>query len=519
MDRGERTKDVLTCTALAVATAVAYAPALRGAFLTYDDDVYVTANAHVQHGLTGESLRWAGTATHAANWHPLTWISHMIDWSLFGAVPAGHHAVSVAIHVVSTVLLYRVLRAATGTAGRSAFVAGAFGLHPLHVESVAWISERKDVLSGLCFMLTLAGYVAYARKPGAARYLLALAAFACGLAAKPMLVTLPVILVLLDAWPLGRRAAHPFLEKAPFVALAAASAAITILAQSRGRTVAPLEVYPPVVRIENALASIAGYLAKTVWPVGLSVAYPHPGEAVAPIRVVAGAAAVVLPLILAWRWRAVRPWLLVGWCWYLTMLVPVLGLVQVGSQGMADRYTYLPLIGVFIVLAWLGAEAGALRGPGRAVPVVAIAVLGCLAVATRVQAGTWRDTKTLFTHALAVDPDNAVAHQNLGVALALEGRIDEAIGELEVAVRLKPRFARAWENLARLQVIRGRYREALNSARRANDADPSDGDAHVDLAAALCGLGEFAHAWEEVRAARQLGVEPPASLLARLPAE
>jgi Flp pilus assembly protein TadD len=353
---------------LAVAVLALFWPALGNDFVNYDDDLYVTRNPRVQQGLTSAGVRWAFTTDAAGNWHPLTWLSHQLDWELWGPSPRGHHATSVALHVVNTLLVFWLLDAMTGAPWRSALVAAVFGVHPLHVESVAWVAERKDVLSTCLWLLTTLAYVAWTRRRGTGRYLAVVGGLALGLMAKPMLVTLPFTLLLLDWWPLGRLRKQTdvrplVLEKLPLFALVAASSVVTWIVQSAAGVMAPL---PLATRVGHAAITYVAYLGKMVWPLHLSAIYPHPARA--PLEAVVPSA-LLLALVTAvavWQ-RRKRPYLLVGWLWYLGTLVPVIGLVQVGASAMADRFTYVPLLGIFVALAWLvpaGPEPRLVGGSG-----------------------------------------------------------------------------------------------------------------------------------------------------------
>src|SRR6059036_456916 len=383
-------------------TLAVFAPALRHGFVNYDDPEYVTENPRVRAGLSWAGLGWAFAAPHAANWHPLTWLSHMLDAQLFGLAPAGHHATSVLLHATSAALLFEVLAGMTGTPWRSAFVAAVFALHPLRVESVAWVSERKDVLAGFFWMLALAAYARYARRRGAADYVLVVAAFVLGLLAKPMVVTLPLVLLLLDVWPLRRPWTIALVwEKLPLVLLAAAASALTVVAQRGAGAMASLESLPLAARMAEAVVAFRAYLEKTFWPARLAVFYPHRPL---PIGEVAASCVVLLVVsALAIRERRRRPWLLVGWLWYLVALLPVVGLVKVGEQAMADRFSYLPQIGVLLMIAWAAADAGGSRAVASAGGVVALAA--CVALTAR-QLDIWRDSVSLFAHASAVSRDN-----------------------------------------------------------------------------------------------------------------
>jgi Flp pilus assembly protein TadD len=515
-------------------------------FVNYDDPVYVTDNPQVRTGLSRANIAWAFTTLHGGNWHPLTWLSHMLDCQLFGLRAGAHHLVNVALHAASSVLLFLVLLRLTGYLARSALVAALFALHPLHVESVAWLAERKDVLSGLFWMLTLGAYVLYVEKPRPARYAAALALFALGLLAKPMLVTLPFVLLLLDSWPLGRlrfpawagqpaaaparaggragrapngpagaglappgaprparapeaavRGTDPgraVLEKVPFLALAALSCIVTLIAQQRGGAVRSIEEYGPLLRIQTAVVSYAGYLLKTVWPSRLTVLYPHPHAW--PWWIV-GASALFLIALTAVALRSVRtrPWLATGWFWYLGALVPVIGLVQVGNQAMADRYTYIPLVGVFLLAAWELGEFGARRSREGLVLAVAAAVLvPACGAGSFLQLRHWRDSETLFARAVRVTTDNPEAHYNLGLALMEKGRLEDARARLEEAVRLAPHNADAINNLGVVLDRMGRTDEAVARYREAQRLDPGSGRTWFNLGMALAKRGEVREA-------------------------
>jgi Flp pilus assembly protein TadD len=428
---------------LALLVCATFWPVLRNDFAGYDDNEYVTNNPRVNTGLTPENVKWALTAAHSNNWHPLTWISHQLDCSLFGLAPAGHHAVNLLLHACNTVLLFLWLSGITGSRGRSAFVALIFGLHPLHVESVAWIAERKDVLSAFFGLLTLLAYSAYVRKPGAVRYLTIAALFAAALMSKPMLATLPVLLLLLDWWPLGRRVRVP--EKLPLFALAGLSAAVTIWAQRQGGAVASIGQLPAPLRFANAAVSYVRYLGKTIWPSNLAVFYPFPLHGIPAATVAACVAAIAAASALVFALRHRHPWLTLGWCWYLATLLPVIGIVQVGMQSMADRYMYLPMIGLLIAITW---ECARWR---LAAPLVVIA---CALISWR-QIPVWKDGMTLFTHAIAVTQDNFVAHDNLGVELDRRGRSEEAIAQYRETLRIKPGDRIAESNLAQATFDKG----------------------------------------------------------------
>ena len=502
-----RLRDTFVILGLVSAVLVIYGQTGGYDFISYDDRTYVMNNPAIRNGITWESLRWAFTATYASNWHPLTWVSYMADYRFFGLNPKGYHVVNVVLHAANTVIVFLVLRVITGAVWPSAFVAALFGVHPLHVESVAWVAERKDVLSTLCWLLTMWAYARYAEHKSLGWYLAALGLFVLGLMAKPMLVTLPFVLLLLDWWPLRRivfSSGEPpreplgrlMLEKVPFMVLAAVSSVLTVIAQSSGGAVATLERFPIDVRLMSAVVSYVAYLQKTVWPVGLSVHYPHPGSALSVWMVLAAAIILLAVTAAAIRWARSRPYVVVGWLWYLGTLVPVIGLVQVGDQAMADRYTYVPLIGVFIAVAWGARDlASRWRSARWAVPWLATVLLVVLTVAAWNQVRYWRDSITLYEHAVSVvegdpllhynlanelrergrlaeaaqhyeealrfDPNHAAAHTNLGPILAQQGRLDDAITHYTAALRIKPELAEAHNNLGMLLAEHGKIEEAI----------------------------------------------------------
>jgi tetratricopeptide (TPR) repeat protein len=476
---------------LAIATFLVYAPVATHPFLHYDDNLYVTENARVQAGITREGVAWAFTTGHAANWHPLTWLSHMLDCQLFGLDPARHHLENAALHAAAAGLTLLVLVSMTGALWPSAFVAATFALHPLHVESVAWAAERKDVLSGLFWMLTLAAYVSYARRGGKTRYSLALAAFAAGLLCKPMLVTMPFVLLLVDFWPLGRlrlggkRGAAPpqsrvWLEKVPFLALSAASSAITVVAQRRGGAMSSLQAVPLADRVGNAALAYVAYIKKTVWPSDLAIFYPKitsPGWEIA-VAVLAILAATAATVALARR----KPYLPVGWLWFLGTLVPMIGLVQVGMQSMADRYVYVPLIGLTIIVAWgLPDALGRWRGSRAALAVAACAALIAMTLVTARQIAYWGNERALFQHAIDVTRENYVAHTNVGVALHVEGNLGEAMRHYREAERLRPNYEVVQYNLGLALAQQGRPDSAEIHLREAVRLRPNYPDARNNL--------------------------------------
>jgi protein O-mannosyl-transferase len=544
---------------LAFVVFATFSPALQNDFTGYDDPDYVLDNPHVRGGLSAANLYWAATAVHASNWHPLTWASHMLDSTLFGVVPRGHHLTSVLFHVVNTLLLFLLLHRDTGRAGCSAVVAGVFGVHPLHVESVAWVAERKDVLSTLFWLLTMWAHGAYARRPGGPRYAVVVVLFAAGLAAKPMLVTLPLVLLLWDVWPLGRYPAvsvrRLLIEKVPLLALAILSSVITVYAQRQGGSLAGIEPLPIGLRAANAVVSYVRYLGKTVWPVDLAAFYPMETIPAATLGL-----CLVLLAAVSWlaarEWRR-RPWLAVGWGWYLVTLVPVIGWVQVGQQALADRYMYVPMIGLLIAVAWGIAEGASHRNVRHVSWAAAVVGMAGLAALSWRQVHVWKDGITLWTHALRVTEGNFIAHNNLGVELDRRGRPDEAIahyretlrirpgdrngrrnhagalvsrgerlyraGQLEAALasfrdalRQRPDHVQAHAYVGAILVALGRYDDALAAYDAALAAGPGEGSVHADRAVVLHALGRNDEAWRAIEAARERGAEPAPELIESL---
>jgi Flp pilus assembly protein TadD len=499
---GEAAKPHLALAALLLVTVAVYSPVLRHGFVEWDDPFYVTENPHVRAGLTASGVAWAFTSTQLANWHPLTWLSHMLDVSLFGLAPSGHHLTSLLLHVANTLLLYVALSRLTRAPWRSLGVAALFALHPLHVESVAWVAERKDVLSSAFWFAALWAYAAYAERPGLARWLLVALSFALGLLAKPMLVTLPLTLLIVDFWPLQRTrepgaARALVVEKLPLFALSLASTVIAWLAQ---RSFGATTDSPLAARLGTAVLGCFGYLEKTLWPVNLAAFYPYrPHPPV--LEVVAKAAALVLLTVaVAWFGRR-RAYFTAGWLWYLVTLLPVIGLVRIGQQEMADRYTYVPLVGVFVMLVWGASEwverARNLDLARRVAAATAVLVAAVLAIGATRQVSTWRDGVALWDHALAAGGNSTVAQTNLGVALEKAGRFAEAASHLEEAVRLEPRNARAHVNLGDVLFALGRYAEAARAFEEALVLDPGDARTRQSLA-----MTHYNHANREWRAGR-----------------
>jgi len=499
---------------LVAIAVVLYLPALDHAWLNYDDDIYITANPDLTRGLSFDGIAWAFSTFHGANWFPLTWLSWMLDFELFGLAPSGFHATNLALHALDTLLLFLALSKLGGSIGRSAFVAAVFAVHPLHVESVAWAAARKDSLSALFFMLALLVYSRSGpRGPSLKQHVFVWVCAAFGLLAKPIVITLPFLLLLLDEWPLGRlrrrdapqqwdprRIRHAVVEKLPLFALAAVSGAVTLWAQHAGGAVASLEQVSLDQRLGNAIVAGAAYLGKAIWPADLAVIYPHPGSGLAPMRIALSAAVLLSLSAMAFATARYRPYFLVGWLWYLATLAPVIGLIQVGSQAMADRYMYLPLIGLSIAIAW-GVPAFEGRPRWRlASTAAACAMIAALAAVTAVQLRTWRTSETLFSQALRVTENNAIANAYLGRAMLARGRAEDAVVYFSEAVRLKPSFLTAANNLAWLlatsehQGLRNPY-TALKLAQRSEAITKGEDASVLDtLAAAYATSGRFEEA-------------------------
>ncbi len=547
-------RDLLLSVLLATSVLVAYAGVRQHDYVNFDDPEYVVQNRHVTSGLSAANVAWALTAVHSANWHPLTWMSHMLDCSLYGLEPGGHHLTNVLLHALATVLLFLALRTMTGAPGRSAFVAALFALHPRNVESVAWISERKDVLSAVFWTGAMWAHAAYAQRSTLPRYLAVALLLALGLLAKPMVVTLPAALLLLDLWPLRRvrvagigddaatdvRTPAPLAvpavvrEYAPLFAIALAAALVTFFAQRSSGAVATLAALPLGFRLQNAIVTYAGYLWSLLWPTQLAVFYPY---RTLPLAEVAASLAVLIALTaLAWRTRRTRPYLLVGWLWYLGTLVPVIGIVKAGDQAMADRFTYLPAIGVFFAATWAVTDAASRDARARRalVPAALLVVAACL-VTTRRQVEHWRDSVTLFEHALAVTSQNHLAQLNLasalvergdvaagleharaaqalrpddvkilatlGTALARSGHGDEAESAYRRALRNDPDSVLAWLGMAVLHAERRQWMEAERAYAEVLRREPEHAKAHAGLGYVLSAQGRHVDAIAHYRAA------------------
>ncbi len=515
---------------LTIAAFMAYRQVTHCAFINFDDAEYVTENRHVQDGLTVKGIAWAFTTGYASNWHPLTWISHMVDVQLFGLQPGWHHLTSLLFHLANTVLLFLVLHRMTRALWQSAFVAALFALHPLHVESVAWAAERKDVLSTFFWMLTMGAYVSYVARPGLRRYLTLLLCFASGLMAKPMLVTLPFVLLLLDYWPLRRleqkkppeEVRKPLLgdkenrpppekapvqpgghrplirplltEKIPLFVLALLSSVVTYLVQRHGGTVGSLEAFPPSARIINAFVSYIAYMVKMLWPTSLAVFYPHPTSW--PLWQILGSLALLLAITaIVIRGAKKHPYAAVGWFWYVGTLVPVIGVVQVGSQALADRYTYIPLIGLFIIVAWAIPEL-LKKWPYRKEALIASSVLCllCLSLVTWRQVGYWRSSIALYDHAMEVAPRSSPIHINRGAAYIGLANYTQAIADFDRAIEINPWYEEAYNNRGVAYSNLADYTQAIADFDRAIEINPRYGDAYNNRGLAYNNLGNCTQA-------------------------
>jgi tetratricopeptide (TPR) repeat protein len=496
-------RNLLIYFALVLATFAVYAQVRHFDFVNYDDPDYTTANVHVRQGLTVEGLKWALTSRDAANWFPATWVSHMLDCQFFGLASGWHHLHNVLLHALAAIFLCIFLERATGARWRSALVAFLFVLHPLHVESVAWVAERKDVLSAVFWFLALCAYVWYAEHPHWSRYLAVVLALCLGLMAKPMVVTLPLVLLLLDYWPLGRLPhawRKAIWEKLPLLALSGIAAAITLLVQEHAGAVKAL---PLITRLENATLSYALYIQKTFWPSRLAVFYPYP-QHFAFFPVFAAGLLLAAITVAAIMLRHRLPYLLTGWSWFVITLVPVIGLVQVGGQSHADRYMYIPMVGLLITLVWGAAEfLEKFRVQASAVPLAAAACLACAALSWK-QAGYWRNSETLFRHALSVTTDNSVANHNLGNYLMSTGRLNEAIPYLETAVGIDPNSVPSHTDLGSALAQSGQLKQAIAQFEQAIELAPDAPIPHNNLGSALTQAGRLPDAIAEFQTALRL---------------
>lgn len=505
-ERSLRWKTVGICIALAALTWAVFGQTLQYDFVNYDDPSYVYQNARITGGINLANVTWAFTHIHSENWHPLTTITHMLDCQLHGLNAGWHHFTNVLLHSIAVVLLFLALQQMTDALWRSAFVSAVFALHPLHVESVAWIAERKDVLSAVFFTLTLLAYSYYTRAPSISRYLMVGLAVVLGLMSKPMLVTLPFVLLLLDYWPLGRFQAYRsntgrhelqlILEKIPLIVLSAVSSIVTFLAQQGA--IGWTEQLPVSERISNAIVAYVVYIRQMLWPAGLAVFYPHPENRLATweislaLMILGGITAAACVL------RKKAPYFVTGWFWYLGMLVPVIGLLQVGWQGHADRYTYLPQIGLYIAVTWVVTGLTcSWRLQRLALGAAALFIVGALSYRAWLQASYWRDSETLFTHTLAVTSNNDVALNNLGIIFLDKGQLDDAISKLQAAIDLRPENAPAHDNLAKALLKKGQVAEAMVHYRKFLELEPANVEARNTLGTALIQQGHVKEAIDQ----------------------
>jgi len=503
--------ELLMAFGLVAVTLAVYAQVMNHQFILLDDNLYIRENAIVNQGLTLKGIAWAFTTFHAANWHPLTWLSHMLDSQIFGLNAGGHLLVNALIHAANALLLFLFLRRVTGAKWRSAIVAALFALHPLHVESVAWAAERKDTLSTFFALLSLVAYARYVEVTSWKRYALVAVTLALGLMAKPMLVTWPFVLLLLDYWPLHRfqwqpktgtagfvRALGPLVrEKLPLFCLAAASMVMTFIAQSHGGAVRTFANVPVSLRLANAVVSYAKYLFRTMWPSNLTVYYPFSRTGVPLWQLLCAIVLLAVITTFAFRQARERPYLLMGWLWFVGTLVPVIGLVQVGGAAMADRYHYVPSIGLFVAFVFgLSDLAGAFRIGHVAMSALTIAALSILTCLTAVQIGRWRNNTTLFLYTLSLTPDNRMIENNVGTLLGESGRYDEAAAHFAKALRTKPDFlevisdADIRANLGLLLARQGKAAEAVEQLNEALRLNPNNADAHNNLGVVLLRSGK-----------------------------
>jgi protein O-mannosyl-transferase len=543
---------ILVSLALVGLTLYVYAPSWHHRFLTYDDSIYVSQNYQVSHGLTKQGFIWAFTTGHASNWHPITWLSHMLDVQIFGMASGPHHLINAILHIANALLLFWLLLRITGAWGRSAAIAALFAVHPLHVESVAWIAERKDVLSAFWGFLTLHVYVNYVRKPRRGTMLFVAVIYALGLMAKPMLVTLPFLMILLDLWPLRRinfkSGQFPVLkrlifEKTPLFILAGLSCIATIAAQSRGHSVVSMELIPLHLRAANAMVSYAVYIGKTLWPLDLIPSYfyrqPPAWSVLFSISI------LLLISIFAIRIRSRYPFVVAGWLWYLVSLLPVIGLMQVGMQARADRYTYIPTIGLFVIAVWGATELVNTRRQKTMLAAVACIVSGFLAFAARNQVGYWKNDITLWEHAVRTDAGNSYArlnygmalssrgdlkgaveqltealritplaetHDDLGIALYKQGLVGEALQHHYEAIRINPKLASAYGNLGIIFLSQKKVEEAVVRFREALRLDPQNPELLYYLGLALAKQDKNEEAVDLYKTALEMGPSDPVSL-------
>jgi protein O-mannosyl-transferase len=500
MDKNsDKFRPLFICLTLAMITLAVFYQLGSFSFIDIDDAEYVWHNPNIQQGFTLKAITWAFTSGYEANWHPVTWLSHTLDWQLFGTNAGDHHLVNLAFHIANTLLLFLVLKRMTNALWQSAFVAALFALHPLHVESVAWISERKDVLSAFFWLLTMWAYIYYVNRPGIIRYLSVVLFFALGLMSKPMLVTLPFVLLLLDYWPLNRfkpkrSIISLFAEKIPLFVMVIASSVITFIAQKQGGTMRITEDYSFAVRAANAFISYIQYIYKMIWPANLSYFYLHPGPNVSFFYAAISAALLLAVTILAFRYSKNHRYLVTGWLWYLGTLVPVIGFVQVGIQAMADRYSYITLTGLFIIVAW-GLPELLAKWHYRKIVLwcSSISVLFILTALTYSQSQYWKDSVTLYQHALNAAPDNWKVNMDLAQTLLRQGRTAESIRRAEESVKLKPDCIDAINVLGVVYYYAGKTDQAIAQFNQALKINPNYKDARKNLSIVLAKKSQTAH--------------------------
>ena len=507
------------CLALALVTFAVFWQVQYNEFVDYDDDKYVVKNPYIQSGLNLKSIEWAFTATRASNWHPLTWLSHTLDCQLFGLNPKWHHLVNLLLHTVNVLLLFLVFKDMTGALWQSAYVAAVFALHPLHVESVAWVAERKDVLSTMFWLLTMAAYLRYVRRHSLIWYMVTLLLFALGLMAKPMLVTLPFVLLLLDYWPLCGTGFQPVntrprwpchmrqavFEKLPFFVLSAISSVITFLAQQKGGAMTGADVLALRIRFANAIVSYMRYVGKMIWPGELAVLYPYQIDRLLFLKAAAAGLVLLAVTMLIVRLSGRHRYLAAGWFWYLGTLVPVIGFVQVGSQTFADRYTYIPLTGLFIIVAWGMPELFAKWRHKRVLfGVSAATILLALSICTYLQLRYWRNSIALFEHTLKTVSDDGTINYNLGNVFQSRGSLEEAMAHYRQAVKIKPDYIKALNNLGNILVEQGRFDEAIDCFNQGLRFAPNDVLLRYNFAVTLVSAGKPDEAANEFSYALQL---------------
>jgi tetratricopeptide (TPR) repeat protein len=495
----------LICLILTLITFTVFCQVRTFKFITFDDPVYVTENPGIQAGLTLNAVKWAFTTGYANFWHPLTWLSLMLDWQLFGSGPAGFHLTNLLIHIANTLLLFIVLKKMTNALWQSAFVAALFALHPLHVEAVAWVAERKEVLSAFFWILTMWAYLRYVKQPNIFRYFLTMLIFALGLMAKPMLITLPFVFLLLDYWPLERIrqfdwkvSSHLILEKIPFIVLSAISSFIAFFVQRSGGAMTEFSEFGLRFRLYNALISYVKYMEKMFWPTHLAYFYPHPGENVSIRYVLISAVLLLAVTVFVLRLAKSHRYLVTGWFWYIGTLLPVIGLIQVGTHAMADRFSYITLTGLFVVIAW-GLPDLLEKWPHRKIVLwmSSVIVLFILAVLTYLQLGYWKDSLTLYQHALEVTENNYSAHFGMTQPLLEQGRIEEAIWHNSEAIRIKPNYIDGFNGLGAAFCQSGKFDKAIDCYKKALQINPDASQVHANLGVALAAKGEFTEAVEQ----------------------